>query len=147
MIMFENFKKSSKEEWVAVLTKELKGADFDSSLIKFDELEEIKYPSFFHQDDVQLRNEIPGKFPYKRGFYSELNDWSIVSFIQVSDEKSANEKALSDLMKGNTALYFTFLSTSNIDFAVLLKKIECQYIKVYFELQSEAQFTALSFLF
>lgn len=147
MIMFENFNKSSKEEWVAVLAKELKGADFDSSLIKKDELEELTYPSFFHQDDFQLMNEIPGKFPYKRGFYSELNDWSIVSFIQVSDEKSANEKALSDLMKGNTALSFTFLSTTTIDFTVLLKGIECQYIKVYFELQSEDQFAALSSYF
>lgn len=147
MIMFENFKKPSKEEWISVLTKELKGADFDNSLMKHDELEELIYPSFFHQDDIQLANEIPGKFPYKRGFYSELNDWSIVSFIQVSDEKSANEKALSDLMKGNTALYFTFLLISNIDFTILLKGVECQYIKVYFELQSEVQFTALSSYF
>ena len=128
--LFEAFPKSTKEEWIQVLTKELKGADFESSLIKFEELEDIKYPSFFHQDDISIEKEVPGVFPYKRAFSTEQNDWSIVGEVEVADEKKANQKALDLLMKGNTALHFEF-SKSQCDLNILFSGIEFEYIKTY----------------
>lgn len=128
--LFEQFPKSTKEDWIQVLTKELKGADFESSLIKYDELEDVKYPSFFHKEDSSLEKEIPGVFPYKRAFSVEQNDWSIVGEIKVLDEKIANEKALDLLMKGNTALHFQF-SKNDCNLEILFAGIELEYIKTF----------------
>ncbi|MES2590194.1 MAG: methylmalonyl-CoA mutase family protein [Bacteroidota bacterium] len=130
--LFETFSKSSKEEWIQLLNKELKGANFDDSLLKKDEIEELTYPSFFHNEDINQKDEIPGNFPYKRGFLAEENDWSIVGEILVSDEKQANKKALDLLMKGNTSLHFEFQKAENIDLSSLFEGIEFQYITVYF---------------
>ncbi len=134
--LFKDFQYPSKEQWIETLTKELKGADFATSLIKNDEIEGISYPSFFHKDDVENRAEMPGKFPYSRGFYSEINDWSIVGEILVSDEKKANSKALELLMNGNTALNFEFVKQENLDFTLLFKDIKFEFIKVFFKTQN-----------
>jgi methylmalonyl-CoA mutase len=145
--MFENFKKPTKEEWIEILKKELKGADFDKSLQKYDVIEDIKYPSFFHQNDIKIPNEVPGQFPFKRALTKDLNDWSIVSNVGVMNEKNANKKALNHLMNGSTALYFTFYIENKINLVVLLNNIECQYIKLYFEINSESQFKEISTFF
>jgi methylmalonyl-CoA mutase len=140
--LFENFPKSSKEDWIQVLTKELKGADFESSLIKTDEIEELKYPAFFHNEDAKLSDETPGVFPYKRGFFSELNDWSIVGEVRVNDAKSANQKALDLLMKGNSALHFEF-SEQQVDLDLLFAGIEFEYIKTIISFTDTSTFTAV----
>jgi methylmalonyl-CoA mutase len=144
--LFENFPKSSKEDWIQVLTKELKGADFESSLIKNDEIEELHYPAFYHKEDSTLSVETPGVFPYKRGFFSELNDWSIVGEVLVSDAKTANQKALDLLMKGNSALHFEF-SEQQVDLNTLFAGIEFEYIKTFITCSDSSTFVALNTFF
>lgn len=140
--LFKDFKTSTKEEWLEVLKKELKGLDFEENLIKKDAIEGLTYPSFFHRDDAKKTAEAPGIFPYKRGNTGEINDWEIVSEIEVLDSKVANKKALDLLMSGTTALVFK-LSTQKTDFEVLLNGIELAFIKVYFTICDVAQFQAV----
>ena len=46
--LFENFPKSDKQEWIALLAKELKGGDPDMELRKFNQIEGFDYLSYFH---------------------------------------------------------------------------------------------------
>lgn len=145
--LFEVFPKPSKQEWIDLLTKELKGANFEKSLIKKDEIEGIKYPSFYHNSDLEAKSEFSGLCSFKRGFSTEINDWSIVGEVLVSDEKSANKKALDLLMKGNTALHFEFEKTTQIDWNTLFAEIELKYIELYFSVKNEELLTGLSAYF
>ncbi|MCE3296592.1 MAG: Methylmalonyl-CoA mutase [Crocinitomicaceae bacterium] len=147
MKLFEQFPKSGKQEWVDLLTKELKGADFESALIKTDPIEELSYPSFFHNDDVAVPAEVPGKFPYRRGFFNKLNDWSVAGEVVVENEKTANAKALDILMKGSTALLFDLEKTQKPNLEILFKDIELQYITVYFKTRNRETIAALNAYF
>ncbi|MGV3631100.1 MAG: methylmalonyl-CoA mutase family protein [Bacteroidota bacterium] len=144
MKLFEQFPKSGKQDWIDILTKELKGADFDQALIKTDPIEELSYPSFFHSEDATPAAGVPGKFPYKRGFFSKLNDWSIVGEIAVEDEKEANAKALDLLMKGNTALIFDLEKTRNPKLDILFKDIGFQYITAFFKTGNKEVIAAIN---
>ena len=44
--LFSDFPKVSKEQWEEKLSKELKGADFNSSLNRTDEIEDFSFPMF-----------------------------------------------------------------------------------------------------
>lgn len=137
--LFESFPKPSKQNWIDLLQKELKGADFESNLIKSDPIEALNFPSFFHQSDLDLKAEVPGIYPYKRGSSPELNDWHILSGIDASDAKQANKKALHFLMTGSTGLILDCNKTTKLDLENLLKDIELDYIKLYFQVSSAKQ--------
>jgi methylmalonyl-CoA mutase len=142
--MFEEFKKVSKEEWVEVLKKEIKTTDFDNSMTKNDEIEEISFSSFIHSEEMKLNGEKPSAFPYKRGYSRELNDWDIVSKIKVSSEKEANQKALHLLMSGASSLYFALETNSTPNYDALFEGILFEYINLYFEVENEALLKSLS---
>lgn len=147
MKLFEQFPKSGKQDWINLLTKELKGGDFDSLLLKNDPIEELSYPSFFHSGDARPDTGTPGQFPYRRGFFSELNDWSIVGEVVVTRELDANEKALDLLMKGNTALLFDFEGKEEADLDRLFREIEFQYIKAFFKTSNPKLIASLNAYF
>lgn len=138
--LFQAFDRPSKAEWLAVLTRELKGKDFDSNFVKNDPIEALTYPSFFHRSDSQTKPEAPGSFPYKRGNTVELNDWDIVSELKVQDVAEANKLALDLLMKGTTALVFDIRDSGEIAYERLLQGIELEYIKLYVRIATEEQF-------
>jgi methylmalonyl-CoA mutase len=142
-----DFPKISKESWIELLKKELKGVDIQDALIKKDEIEGITYPSFFHAEDTVEEISLPGVFPYKRGFFSELNDWSIVGTVIGDSAKNANQKALDLLMKGITVLYFNISDSLVQELDVLFAGIEFQYIKVYFNCDSTLQINAVKSYF
>lgn len=135
--LFEDFPKSSKKEWVALLTKELKGADFNSNLHKIDQVEGIDFPSFFHAEDATKLLQVPGKFPYTRGYTLENNDWFIGTQLLVVDEKACNAAALQHLNSGTSALIFDVRNCSEINLDHLLSGIETQYIRTYFQVSDE----------
>jgi methylmalonyl-CoA mutase len=128
--MFEEFNNVSKSQWIEQLEKELKGKKLEDLLIKNDLIEELVLPSFFHQEDIQVIAEIAGKAPYKRGFYSELNDWSIIGEITVKNEEKANKEAFELFNLGYSALSFDLREKKEINFKNLFKEIEFQYIKL-----------------
>ena len=144
--LFSDFPKVSKMEWEEKLTKELKGADFNSSLRRNDEIEELEYASYAHTSDQTLKVEIPGETPFSRGNKSVNNDWDIASLVVVEDENEANKKALDLLMSGTTALVFQF-KKENTNLSTLFDQIGFEFIQTQFTVTSFQQFEELTSYF
>ncbi|TXI83616.1 MAG: hypothetical protein E6Q38_03185 [Crocinitomicaceae bacterium] len=147
MIGLKNeFKSSSLEDWIVQLTKDLKGEDF-SLLLRKDEIEEIEYSTFQHQESAEISSQVPGHFPFTRGLNTSSNDWSNGFSIDVQDEKVANKKALEVLMKGCDLLLFDLSSSSNTNFKTLFEGIQFDYIKTQIALANSEQFLDLKAYF
>jgi methylmalonyl-CoA mutase len=142
--LFDNFKKIDKKEWVSLLEKELKGADFNSNLRKKNLIENLEFPSFFHKDDVLSSEILPSKFPYTRSYSTQQNDWFIGTNIIVEDEKSANKSSLKFLMSGTSSLIFDVSNLETINCEALLKNIGLEYIRVYFTVKTEKQISEIN---
>lgn len=140
--LFSEFPKVSKEEWEEKLKKELKGADFTSSLTRNDEIEELVFPTYTHESDKTKSIEIPGEIPFTRGFSTKNNDWNIAATITVFDEKEANLKALDLLMTGCNSLVFDF-QNEKVDLSVLFESIGFEYIETHFKFTSFELFSKI----
>jgi methylmalonyl-CoA mutase len=140
--LFLDFPKVSKEKWEEKLLKELKGADFETSLRRSDEIEDFKYSTYTHNSDMTNSNEVPGMSYFKRGVKTENNDWNIGAMIVVSDEKESNKKALDLLMTGCTSLIFDFKNNPT-NFSALFNEIGFEFIQTQFKLYSLEQYVAV----
>ena len=134
--LFSEFPKTSKEDWEKILVKELKGADFNTFLNRYDEIEELEYDTYAHVIDATKQIEAPNNYPFTRGAKTQNNDWAITTKITVSDEKTANELALKQLSTGSTALIF-ILEKKDIHFDQLFESIEFEYIQTQFEFKHQ----------
>ncbi len=137
--LFSEFPKVSKAEWEEKLTKELKGADFDSSLKRKDEIEELDFSTYAHESDRTKSIEVPGEFPYTRGVKQENNDWNVASWVTVQDEKKANQNALNLLMTGANGLIFDLVK-KELDLITLFDQIGFEFIESQFLVYSVDQF-------
>ena len=104
--LFSEFPPVSTEEWMAKITEDLKGADFEKKLV-WRTNEGFKVQPFYRQEDLAgLDTETkPGEFPYKRGTKA-CNSWFVRQGISTKDIKEANAKALDILNKGVDSLSF-----------------------------------------
>lgn len=140
--LFSDFPKVSKAEWEEKLIKELRGADFEESLIRKNEIEEIIFPTYHHKSDILNSIEVPGSFPYTRGTKSIENNWNIASKIELDDELKANKKALDLLMSGSTALIFD-LKKEMVDWNILFDTIGFEFIQTQLNVTSLEQYASL----
>ncbi|WP_165021940.1 methylmalonyl-CoA mutase small subunit [Dysgonomonas sp. ZJ279] len=109
--LFSNFPPVSTEEWMAKITADLKGADFEKKLV-WRTNEGFNVNPFYRNEDIEGLNtleSLPGVFPYVRGTKKD-NDWYTRQDINVIDFKAANAKALDVLNKGITSLSFAIKS-------------------------------------
>lgn len=109
--LFTEFPPVSTEEWMAKITADLKGADFEKKLV-WKTNEGFKVNPFYRSEDLQgikATDSMPGEFPYVRGTKTN-NEWYVRQDIKVTDMKAANAKALDLLNKGVTSLGFTIKS-------------------------------------
>lgn len=105
--LFTDFPAISTEEWMAKITADLKGADFEKKLV-WKTNEGFKVNPFYRSENIEglkTTDALPGEFPYVRGT-KEDNDWYVRQDITVVDFKAANAKALDILNKGITSLGF-----------------------------------------
>ncbi len=129
----DQFKKSTKAEWEAILTKELKGAPL-SSLIKTDPIEEFSFPSAIHADDFVSNSGQPGAFPFTRGFLSNSNEWGNTATIDLgnyANEKEMNEVILHWLMNGASSIYILDTSSKTLDADLVFKSVGFEFIHVF----------------
>ncbi|MFV0378572.1 MAG: methylmalonyl-CoA mutase small subunit [Mangrovibacterium sp.] len=135
--LFEEFPPISAEQWVAKITADLKGADYDRKLV-WRTNEGFSVQPFYRQEDMaklDYLNSLPGEFPFVRGNKTNNNDWYVRQNIVVKDLAKANKKALDVLMKGVTSLGFVFDECVNMtqdDMAVLLEGICLESVEVNF---------------
>ena len=105
--LFTDFSPVSTDEWMEVVTRDLKGADFQKRLVwKTDEGFNVN--PFYRAEDVEgfpAVNNLPGQFPYVRST-REDNTWYVRQEINVKNFADANKKARALLQKGITSFGF-----------------------------------------
>ena len=138
--LFSSFQASSKEEWIAILKKELKGESIDT-LNKINRVEEITFPSYFHSEDQKKAFSDPGLAPYTRGIQPKNNDWTIATSFRISDVKETNKEIIAALMSGTDHLVLEAMNSEPIDFAVLLNEVGLSFIHTTFKAKSIEQLT------
>ena len=104
--LFSEFPPVSTEQWMAKITEDLKGADFEKKLV-WRTNEGFKVQPFYRADDLKgLDTDTqPGQFPYRRGTKA-CSSWAVRQGIGTKDIKAANAKALDILGKGVNSLGF-----------------------------------------
>lgn len=105
--LFSDFPPVSTEEWMAKITADLKGADFEKKLV-WKTNEGFKVNPFYRSENnegLKTVDSLPGEFPYVRGTKKD-NEWFTRQDINVTDITAANKKALDILNKGITSLGF-----------------------------------------
>jgi methylmalonyl-CoA mutase len=123
-----DFTETNTDTWKAQILKELKD---DTAKIEFtDKIEEISL-------DITKTSE--------KDFNSEVindsNNWNASAFIEVTNEKSANNLALKNLNQGYNELIFNLKSTE-IDWIILLNDIEVEYIHTRLQFTNNAQLSS-----
>ncbi len=139
--LFSEFPAVSTEEWMAKITADLKGADFEKKLV-WRTNEGFNVNPFYRSenlDGVKTINSLPGEFPYVRGTKVD-NEWLVRQDIQVNDVKAANAKALDLLNKGVTSLGFNIKSAdvNAENIKALLKDIVLEAVELNFSTCNKA---------
>lgn len=132
---FADFPPNTKDEWMAKITTDLKGAPFDKKLV-WRSPEGFNVQPFYRREDLcdlPASKSAPGEFPYIRSTrYS--NEWLVREDIIASSLEEANERALYILNRGVTSLGFQmkdgWISAKSLN--TLLKDIELSAIEINF---------------
>lgn len=136
--LFSSFQTSSKEEWITILKKELKGESIDT-LNKINRVEEIAFPSYFHREDQKTHFSDPGQVPYTRGIEAVNNDWTIATTFRIGNEQESNREIIAALMSGTDHLILEATKAESIDFETLLREVGLSFIHTTFRAQTLAQ--------
>ena len=129
--LFDEFNEVSSKEWKQKIQVDLKGADYNETLI-WKNLEGIDVKPFYHQDDFkEVFKEIPG-FP---------KDWNVAQSIFIDDEKIANHLILDSIKRGAEAIVLTANNEFNIE--QVFNKFLVKNTIIYFDLK----FISESFIF
>lgn len=121
--LFEQFPDISSKEWKQKIQVDLKGADYNDTLI-WKTNEGIDVKPFYHRDEF---NELPNVSA------SKATTFKICQTIYVADLEKSNTKALDVISRGAEAIKFIIPSEA-ILITNLLKNIDLTKISVYFEL-------------
>jgi methylmalonyl-CoA mutase len=133
--LFTDFPPVTTEAWMDVVTKDLKGADFQKRLV-WRTNEGFNVNPFYRAEDIEglaAAESLPGQFPYVRSTRKE-NSWYVRQEIDVTDFAEANKKALALLKRGITSFGFRLpkhsLSAENL--ALLLNGIAPDKVELNF---------------
>jgi methylmalonyl-CoA mutase len=130
--LFDEFSPISKADWIQQIIKDLKGKDFEKTVISRTK-DDLRISPFYNHEDADdtfwlkefrhLVNPSSGipEFPPRI--------WSNVFVSDASDEQHRNKEILQALQNGADALRL-YLSGDE-DFDILLREVELQYIQLF----------------
>jgi len=121
--LFTDFQEVSAKAWKQKIQVDLKGADYNETLV-WESPEGIKVKPFYHLDDHVSTPPIS----------KSTNSWKIGHTIYAGNALMANAKALEFLNRGVESIFF-IVPSKEIEIDVLLKGIDIKKAPVYFELQ------------
>ena len=121
--LFNDFSTISAKEWKQKIQFDLKGADYNETLL-WESPEGIKVKPFYHADDAVVT---PEKLTNSSG-------WSTGQSIYAGSAQLANEKALNALQRGLESVSF-IIPSAETKIEALLKGIDFNVIPVYLELE------------
>ena len=122
--LFEEFSDVSSKEWKQKIQADLKGADYNDTLI-WKSNEGIDVKPFYHADEFSSLPNVSS---------SKATQWNICETIFVADVEKSNAKAQELLNKGTESLKF-IIPSKDISIETLLKNIDLNNTKLFFELQ------------
>ena len=135
--LFTEFQAPSAQDWLDKIQVDLKGADFEKTLV-WRTNEGFNLQPFYRREDVlklKTPEALPGEFPFVRGNKKDDNQWFVRQNIKVEDAKAANAKALDILNKGVDSIGFQIpgkiLSAEVVE--TVLEGIECECIELNFK--------------
>ncbi|WP_340063924.1 methylmalonyl-CoA mutase subunit beta [Ascidiimonas aurantiaca] len=127
--LFDEFHSISAKQWKQKIQFDLKGADYNETLIS-ETPEKIAVKPFYHADEDTFRATCTtGKA------------WSTSQRIYVKNAEAANEKGVEALTKGVDSLWFV-IPDEKIDLSKLLKGIVTRPVNIFIS----PQFLSLSFV-
>jgi len=121
--LFDEFAPVSEKEWKQRIQVDLKGEDYNESLI-WESPEGIHVKPFYTKHD--LNNEVPNP-------ETKTTSWKICQTIYVADTKLSNKKALEILKKGVDSIRF-IIPSKDTSIEILLENIPLD-VELYFNLQ------------
>jgi len=119
---FEDFESVSSKQWKQKIQFELKGADYNDTLI-WNSPEDIKVKPFYHKDE----------FSKSLAVETKATAFKICQNIFVYDVDKSVERALDSINRGAESLRFT-IEDENIAVEKLLEKLPLQNTPVYFNM-------------
>ncbi|WP_452223178.1 methylmalonyl-CoA mutase subunit beta [Lacinutrix chionoecetis] len=121
--LFNDFDSVSAKAWKQKIQVDLKGADYNDTLI-WKTPEDINVKPFYHAED----------FENKSFFEVDSQPWLICQSVFVFDVVKSNLKAIDAINRGAESLKF-IIPNKEVSIAVLLKNIDTSATPLYFELQ------------
>ena len=121
--LFDKFNAISAKAWKQKIQYDLRGADYNDSLV-WESPESIHVKPFYHVDDFQ-DIDFDG--------LQNTGSWSIVEEIFVAEATKANKKALDCLGRGAEGLVF-IIAIEDIELEVLLAGIDLAKVTIYFNM-------------
>jgi methylmalonyl-CoA mutase len=146
-MLFEAFKKSSKQEWIDKATSDLKGT---SVLEKYQWTlnSDITLSPYYAAEDLQGL-EYLAEYRLNPTVFNQADgtnrSWINTVDIHANNEKTANEEAILALMNGADGLNF-IISNSDIDLTLLLSDILLEHCHVTFTMNDGFSEVANKFL-
>ncbi|RZS93283.1 methylmalonyl-CoA mutase subunit beta [Aquimarina brevivitae] len=113
--LFEEFNPVSTKEWKQKIQYDLKGADYNETLI-YNSLENIAIKPFYTQDDIKESSD-----------FTVGNAWKNSVKIEVTHAEEGNQKAKEAIDKGAESLYFLITDTA-VDPAILCKELDTEVV-------------------
>ncbi len=120
--LFEDFDPVSSKQWKQKIQFELKGADYNDTLI-WNSPEDIKVKPFYHKDEFTKAYAITTK----------ASEFKICQNIFVFDIEKSIERAVDSLNRGAESLRFT-IENDTVDISKLLENLPLENVSVYFNL-------------
>ncbi len=124
--LFNEFQEVSAKEWKQKIQFDLKGADYNETLI-FHSKDGISVKPFYNTEDLKDPSSI-----------ANPTSWNICEKIYVASDIKSNKKALEVIKKGAESLWFV-ISSEKYNFNILFKNIALSTtpINISFEFLSE----------
>jgi methylmalonyl-CoA mutase len=133
--LFQEFPPVPTGQWEEVITKDLKGADYQKKLVwrTYEGFDVQPYYRAEHLNDIDYLEALPNQFPYTRGFKTKDNKWKIVQEITEKDPKKANAIALNAFNKGADTVSFCTKNVNSFqELKTLLTNIDLEKKSVHF---------------
>ena len=121
-MLFNDFEKITSKQWKSQIQFELKGADYNDTLV-WESLEGIKVKPFYHNDEDAATNAVS----------TTNTQFSIVQEIYVFDVEKSIDKANEVLNRGAESIRF-IIPTAEIDVVNIINSIQKQPKAIYLQL-------------
>lgn len=122
--LFNEFSEVSSKQWKQKIQVDLKGADYNDTLI-WKTNEGIDVKPFYHKDEFENTPNVSN---------SKATEWKICQTIFVANTQMSNAKAIDALKRGAESLKF-IIPSNDVSFNDLTKEIDLTTTPVYLELQ------------